>query len=77
MTVVKNDGYCSKTNNHTATITITAVITADGAALVTPSVTRKATGEAGGITFNVMCPSGLMENQGQELVPENPFPTDR
>ena len=77
VTVKKNDDYCSKTNNYTATVTIAAVITPEGAALVTPSVKRNAAGVAGGITFNVMCPSGAMANQGQELVPENPFPTDR
>jgi hypothetical protein len=78
VTVVKNAGYCSKTNNHTATVTIVALMTdAAMAAQVTPSVTRKGTGAVGGISFNVMCPSGAEANQGQELVPENPFPTDR
>ncbi len=76
--VVADTSYCSKTNNHTATVNIVAVITEDGAALVTPSVKRNAaSGVAGGITFNVMCPSGAAANQGQELVPDNPFPTDR
>jgi hypothetical protein len=76
--VVADASYCSKTNNHTATVNITALITPEGAAMVTPSVKRNAmSGVAGGITFNVMCPSGAEANQGQELVPENPFPTDR
>jgi hypothetical protein len=79
VTAVTDADYCSKTNNHTATVNITALMAAaTDAAQVTPSVARTAAGVVGGISFDVMCPSGSgSAAQGQELVPDNPFPTDR
>ena len=73
-------GYCSKTNNHTAVVRVYADVDDTGAALVTPPIKRAGARanptnptNAGSISFNVVCPAASA-NQGQELVPENPFP---
>ena len=80
-TIAADPAYCKSTApvaNNPAPVSVTSVITADGAAAVTPSIARNATsGVAGGTSFTVVCPSAAAANQGQELVPENPFPTDK
>ena len=77
ITVGADTAYCSKDNNHTATVTITATMsTATDADQVVPSIARNATsGAVGSASFTVMCPAASA-NPGQELVPENPFPTE-
>ena len=72
--------FCSKTNNHTATVHVTATMaTATDADQVVPSIVRSTTstpqGMVGSASFMIMCPAASA-NQGQELVPENPFPTE-
>ena len=78
-TIGADSAYCSKTNNNPAPVAVAASITEAGAALVTPSIKRNATtGAAGATSFTVVCGSASSSaHQGQELVPENPFPTDR
>ena len=80
VTVAKDADYCSKTANHTATVTVTANMTdANDADQVVPSVVRTASGanegKVGSMSFNVMCPAAS-PNLGTELVPDNPFPTE-
>ncbi len=74
-----DSAYCSTTppRNNPASVSVSAVITEEGAAAVTPSISRHAaTGVAGGTSFTVVCGSAAASaNMGQELVPENPFPT--
>ena len=76
-----NSAYCSKDNNHSATVSIVALMTdAASAALITPAVVRKAAapneGMVGSASFTINCPAASA-NMGTELVPENPFPTDK
>ena len=66
--------YCSTKNDHNATVSIAATMSTPD--VVTPSIKTTATGVAGGITFTVVCPAAEL-NAGQELVPDNPFPTDK
>ncbi len=73
--IMADDDYCSAKTNEMAPVTVTAVISTTGAALVTPAIKRTAAGVAGSTSFTVLCPAAA--SQGQELVPENPFPTDR
>ncbi len=80
-TIRADPAYCKSTApvaNNPAPVSVTAVITAEGAALVTPSIARHATtGVAGSTSFTVVCGSASSSaHQGQELVPENPFPTE-
>ena len=71
---------CSKTNNHPTPVTVTASVSAAAdQTQVTPSIkvgTGAAAGVAGQLKFTVVCPAASA-NMGQELVPENPFPTER
>lgn len=70
--------YCTATASHAATFVVTVSITADGAGEITPPMGRNATtGAVGTFTFTLTCPAGSSANQGQELVPDNPFPTTR
>ena len=75
-TIAANDGYCSRNNNHPATVSVTALMAdATSTAQVTPPRTRNATsGAVGATSFTVVCGSASSANMGQELVPENPFP---
>ena len=76
ITVGASSEYCSNTSNYTATVTVTAsMTTATDADQVVPSIARSSDGVVGGASFTVMCPAASA-NQGQELVPENPFPTE-
>ena len=79
--IAADSAHCSKTNNHTATVTVYADVDATGQTQVTPSI--KVAGSranptnptnAGKISFNIVCPAASA-NMGTELVPENPFPT--
>ncbi|MCY3966699.1 MAG: hypothetical protein OXG83_16895 [Acidobacteria bacterium] len=77
--VTADSAYCSSSNNHSQTISVSAVVVGDdatGAAQVIPSIAKNATTNvAGGISFTIVCPSASA-TMGQELVPENPFPTE-
>ena len=80
ITVAKDAAYCSKDNNHSATVTVTATMaTATDADQVVPSIVRDEdstpAGRVGSTSFTINCPAASA-NQGQELVPENPFPTE-
>ena len=77
ITVGADAAYCSTTNNHSATVTITATMSSPtDADQVVPSIARNATsGAVGSASFTVNCPAASA-NPGQELVPENPFPTE-
>ena len=85
LTIVHDPAYCNPTTkppvNHAATVKFTATVDDTGRALVTPSiVTTPATGSgvATTHTITVVCPSAAAAaNMGTDLVPENPFPTDR
>ena len=88
-TIGTDSSYCSNSNNHTALLYVTAtpaVEGTEGANNVHPAI---AVGRAAGLgrarevqTFaaiaelRIVCPPRSSSNQGQELVPENPFPTD-
>ena len=81
ITVADDDSYCSKTANHTATVMVVAnMATETDANQVIPAIVRSATstpvGRVGSASFKVTCPAASA-NMGQELVPDNPFPTDR
>ena len=80
-TIAADPAYCKSTApvaNNPAPVSVTALMaTATDAAQVTPSIARNARSTAvGGISFTVVCGSASSANQGQELVPENPFPTE-
>ena len=80
-TIAADTTYCRTTptvRNNPAPVSVTALMaTATDAAQVTPSVARNATsGAVGGISFTVVCGSASSSAQGQELVPENPFPVE-
>ena len=77
VTIVANPTYCSKDNNHSVTVTVTAIIAgANDATQVVPEIVRKATTNvAGSTSFMVMCPAAS-PSMGTELVPDNPFPTE-
>ena len=81
-TVGPDSAYCSRTNNHTAVVNVAAI---PGTNLVHPAV---AVGRNAGLgtssdlatvaaltQLRIVCPPASA-NQGQELVPENPFPTE-
>ena len=80
ITVANDTSYCSKTANHSATVTVTASMSSPADAnQVIPAIARVASGAAegrvGSASFTVVCPAASA-NQGQELVPENPFPVE-
>ena len=83
LTIQDDDEYCSKTANHTAVVTVSAMMTAvdnTGRAQITPAIAtvgtsgQKAAGRVATLSFNVVCPAASA-NLGTDLVPENPFPT--
>ncbi len=78
ITVSQSTANCSKTNNYSTPVTVSAIIADDGAtgaAQVVPTIVRHATTMvAAQLKFTVVCPAASA-NQGTELVPENPFPT--
>ena len=77
LTIAPDPAYCGPTANHTATVTFRAVLTDDQSNQVTPQISRASTENVAAThTINVVCPAASA-NMGQELVPENPFPTDR
>ena len=76
VTITSDSDYCSSDNDYDATVTVTASMdTADDADQVVPSVVRNASGVVGSTSFTVVCPAASA-NQGVDLVPDNPFPTD-
>lgn len=83
LTIAPNTDYCSKDNNHTATVNIFAT---PGTNAVHPPLAvgkaahgLSATALAGvnSITqLRVVCPPAGSPSTGSELVPDNPFPVD-
>ena len=83
ITITPNDDYCSKDNNHTATVNLFAT---PGTNAVHPPLAvgkaahgLSATALAGvnSITqLRVVCPPAGSPSTGSELVPDNPFPTE-
>ena len=75
-TIAADAAYCSAdgTANHSATVNVTATLA--NPAIVTPSIKVAAAGAShhGATSFTVVC-QAASANMGQELVPENPFPT--
>ena len=82
-TIAPDSAYCSRTNNHTAVVNIAAdpgtnaihppIATGRDAGLGTSS----AVADFSAITqLRVVCPPASSANQGQDLVPDNPFPVE-
>ncbi len=77
VTIAKHEASCSATASVAASVKIDALMaTATDADQVTPSIVRDASGKVGGLSFTVVCPGASAANQGQELVPDNPFPVE-
>ena len=83
LSIGPDTAYCNPTANppvnHTATVTFTAMVDDSNRTQVVPSiVTVPATGNgvAARHTIMVVCPTASA-NMGVELVPDNPFPTDK
>ncbi len=76
VSIAADTEYCGTTANFSLPVTITATIDDAGAATVTPPVKRNAAGVAAEMSFTVVCLSASAAGQGQELVPDNPFPVD-
>lgn len=78
VSVGPDSAYCSARNNYSANVKVDVQITAAAAGEITPPLKRHATsGAVGSLSFTVMCQSGASSmHQGQELVPENLFPTE-
>ena len=76
--IAADPAYCKSTPptaNHSATVSVSAVLGDNGAPTVTPARSRaRTTNVAATTSFTVVCGSASSANQGQELVPENPFP---
>lgn len=83
LTIAADPAYCDPTAKppltHSATVRFEATLTAAQKTEVIPTLTTTpaAAGVAARHTIVIMCPTGAAAHQGQELVPENPFPTDR
>ena len=55
-TIAADDDYCGEDNDHAATVSVTATMSAGDAAQVTPSINRDSTTNAvGGTSFTVVC----------------------
>ena len=82
LTITADPAYCNPTAkppvNHTATVAFSASLTADQKNQVVPTLktTPATAGTAARHTIMVVCPAASA-NMGTELVPENPFPTDK
>ena len=76
LSIVADTDYCSATADHSATVTFSAGVDSGQIAQVTPSIGATAAGVAATHKIQVVCPAASA-NMGQELVPENPFPTDK
>ena len=77
ITITSDSDWCSKDNNYSANVVVTALMAdATSANQIIPAVARNAQGVVGSTSFTVVCPAAAA-NMGQELVPENPFPTDK
>ena len=75
LTIGADAAYCGRNANHSATVSFTAVVDATQQAQVTPNLAAHPRGGATAAhTISVVCPSASA-NMGQELVPDNPFPT--
>ncbi len=78
VSIAADTEYCGTTANVSLPVTVTATVNDEGAATVTPPVKRNAAGGvAAEMSFTVVCRSASAAGQGQELVPDNPFPVDR
>ena len=87
VTVAKDTAYCSKDNNHTATVTVTATVGSGNLNDVVPAIPANAKSDSSltandvhesKLVFNVGCPAGASSpsHEGVELIPENLFPTE-
>ena len=67
--------YCDgAAANHSATVNVT--VKTSTPAIVTPNLATARDGQTlGTMSFTVICQSSAAANMGQELVPDNPFPT--
>ena len=80
LTISPNDTFCdpmaTPPANNSVDVTISA--NADDTDEVTPEIEENTAGTvAATFTLTVVCPSASQQQQGVELVPENPFPTDK
>lgn len=82
LTIAADSAYCDPTarppKTHSATVRFQASLTAAQKIEVIPTLTTTpaVAGVAARHTIVIMCPTGAAAHQGQELVPENPFPVD-
>ena len=82
--ITADSDYCSKDNNYPTTVKTSAIVASisDTTDQVVPTIVKAdgkavADGDAVASTsFTVVCPAASA-NMGTELVPDNPFPTDR
>ena len=85
LVITPKDTYCSADNNYTAVVKVYADVSDTQAKQIVPDIVDtvdsdadKTVDKAGVFRVNVVCPStSAAPNPGQELVPDNPFPTDR
>lgn len=83
LSIYRDPRYCNPTAkppvNESETFTISAYVATTSVSQVTPPIaTARGSQLAARTTITVVCPSGsAAAHQGLELVPENPFPTDR
>ena len=76
LTIHPNATYCSKTANHSVTVTIAAQVSDASLTQVVPAIdAADGTGAEATMKITVACPAASSQ-LGVELVPENPFPTD-
>ena len=72
--IVPSATYCTAKASHPATVTITA---APGTNDIHPAVATAPNGSTASTKLTINCPPAGAAAQGQELVPDNPFPTDK
>ena len=79
ITIGPDSAYCSNTNNESLAVRVDGFLTEANRQLITPEVARQTTTDdrVGRTSFTIVCPSSAAANMGTDLVPENPFPTDR
>ena len=78
ITISPSANYCGGGNNRSAELWVRPTPAANA---VLPAIATHATGALAGTTTNprrlmVHCPATSSNQQGQELVPDNPFPTE-
>ena len=76
LTITPNATYCGEDANHSVAVTLSADAGTPNE-VVPPIAENDAGTVAATLTLTVVCPAAAAQHQGIELVPENPFPTDR